>query len=143
MCKMLIPALLGAVVLWTAPANARERLTPEQELAKLIKDRVPGKPVDCIQLTEIRSTTIIDKTAIVYDAGNVLYVNRPAFPESLGSDDVLLTKTWSNQLCRLDMVQLLDRSMNGFMRGMVGLNEFVPYARPPKPAPAPAAPPAQ
>jgi hypothetical protein len=66
-------------------------LTPDQELAKIVKDRVPGKPVNCINLTQIRSTTIIDRTAIVYDMGGTIYVNRPPYPQSLDDDDILIT----------------------------------------------------
>lgn len=131
----------GALAALAAPTvNARERLTPEQELAKIIKDRVPGKPVSCINLTEIRSTTIIDKTAIVYDMGGTIYVNRPPYPQSLDDDDVLITKTWGSQLCNVDIVQLATRGGAGmWWRGSVGLGEFVPYTKP-KVAPAPAAP---
>jgi hypothetical protein len=125
-------ALLGAAV-----ADARERLTPDQELAKIVKDRVPGKPVNCITLNQIRSTTIIDKTAIVYDMGGTIYVNRPPYPQSLDDDDILITKTWGSQLCNVDIVQLAARGGGAGMwwRGSVGLGEFVPYTKP-KPEPA-------
>jgi hypothetical protein len=58
-------------------------------------------------------------------------VNRPQWPDQLDDDSILVTKTWGSQLCRLDMVQLHDRS-GGFFRGTVGLNDFVPYTLPPK-----------
>jgi len=128
-----LTALAAAAAMLQAPAaQAGERLTPDQQLAKMLKDRVPGKPVDCINLTEIRGSTIIDKTAIVYDTGRTLYVNKPAFPQNLSSDDILVSKTWGSQLCRLDIVQLRDRGMPGFMHGSVGLESFVPYTKPPK-----------
>jgi len=126
-----------AAAMAASPAlQAREKLTPEQELAKILKDRIPGKPEDCIQLINVNSTTIIDKTAIIYDTGSVIYVNRPAYPQSLDSDDVLVTKTWGSQLCRLDIVELHARS-GLWWRGSVGLESFVPYTKP-KPAPKPA-----
>jgi len=130
----------GVLAVLTAPAiSARERLTPDQELAKIIKDRVAGKPVTCINLSQIRSTTIIDKTAIVYDMGGTIYVNRPPYPQSLDDDDILVTKTWGSQLCNVDIVQLASRTGGMWWRGSVGLGEFVPYT---KPKPAPVAPPA-
>jgi hypothetical protein len=130
--------LAGTLAILAAPAlQAREKLTPEEQLAKMLKDRVAGKPVGCINLSQVRGTTIIDKTAIVYDMGNVLYVNRPAYPQSLDDDDVMVTRTWSGQLCRLDMVQMHSRAGMGlWWRGTVGLEDFVPYTKP-KPAPAP------
>ena len=134
----------GALAVLAAPAlSAREHLTPDQELAKIVKDRVAGKPVHCIDLSQIRSTTIIDKTAIVYDMGGTIYVNRPAYPESLDDDDILVTKTWGSQLCNVDIVQLASRTGGMWWRGFVGLGDFVPYTKPkPAPAVAPAAPPA-
>jgi len=120
--------MLGAALIAT-PLAAREKLTGEEQLAKILKDRVAGKPVDCISLTESHSTTIVEKTAIVYDAGSTIYVNRPAWPQSLDDDDVMVTKTWGSQLCRLDIVQLHERS-GMFWHGSVGLEQFVPYTKP-------------
>lgn len=137
--RLTLLAASAAAMVAAPPLLARERLTPEQQLAQILKDRVPGKPEDCIQLNNVRSTTIIDKTAIVYDTGSVLYVNRPAYPQSLDDDDVLVTRTWGSQLCRLDIVQLHSRS-GMFWRGTVGLESFVPYTKPKQPKPAPAAP---
>jgi hypothetical protein len=128
-----IVALLALGLLAT-PAAARERLSGEQELAKMLEGRVAGKPVSCVPLNQTRSTTIISKTAIVYDMGSTIYVNRPAFPQSLDSDDVMVTKTSGSQLCRLDLVELRARS-GMFWRGSVGLEDFVPYTKIPKPKP--------
>jgi hypothetical protein len=123
---------LAALGLLAGPAVAREKLTGEQELAKMLEGRVAGKPVDCVSLTMTRSTTIINKTAIVYDTGGTLYVNRPAFPQSLDDDAVMVTKTHGSELCRMDLVELHDRS-GMFWRGSVGLEQFVPYTKVAKP----------
>jgi hypothetical protein len=125
-----------AIVAGAAVAQARPRLTGEQELAEMLKDRVPGKPVDCINMPFIGSSTVIDKTAIVYQSGSTYYVQRPRVgAESLDRDDVLVTRLTSSELCSIDTVQLHDRS-SGFWRGFVALDKFVPYTRPPKVAPA-------
>jgi hypothetical protein len=111
-----------------AALQAKERLTGEQQLAKLLEGREAGEPVSCIPLYRTNNTRIIDKTAIVYDTGRVIYVNRPRYPESLDSDDIMVTKLYSSQLCRLDTVKLHDRS--GFwFNGFVGLEDFVPYRK--------------
>lgn len=103
----------------------------EQQLAKLVADRVAGKPVNCIPLRDIRSTQVLDGIAIVYESrGGRLYVNRPdAGAGSLRRDDILVTKTWGSQLCHLDTVRLLDWGSR-FEHGFVGLSTFVPYERP-------------
>jgi hypothetical protein len=124
-----IAIALAAVALLGSPAMAkREKLTPEQELAKLLEGREAGKPVSCISTFPSRSMRIIDKTAIVYDAGNVIYVNRPKHPDSLDEDDVLVTRQHGSQLCRLDSVSLHERS-GMWYSGFVALEDFVPYRK--------------
>jgi len=133
----LVLALGGAVaiVAGAAVADARPKLTGEQELAEMLGDRVPGKPVDCINLPQVSSSTVIDKTAIVYQEGGTYYVQRPRVgAESLDRDDILVTRLTTSDLCSIDTVQLHDRA-SGFWRGFVGLGKFVPYTRPPKVSP--------
>ena len=127
-----IIASLLAVVALAAPAAAAPRLSPDAELARLLEGRVAGEPRSCISFTGSRSSQIIDGTALVYRDGRTLWVNRPrSGAESLRDDDVLLTRLYGSQLCRVDSVQLLDRT-SGFQRGFVVLGDFVPYRLPPK-----------
>ena len=129
--RHLIPALLAAAAIAASPAaTAREKLAPEDQLAKLLDGRVAGAPQDCISLLSARSSQIIDKTAIVYKSGNTYWVNRPrGGAESLDDNDILVTKTTGSQLCSIDTVQLHDRTSH-FYSGFVSLGEFVPYRRP-------------
>jgi hypothetical protein len=121
-------AIAGSV----CAADAQAKPTPQQELDKLLAGRVAGKPVDCISLMDSNDTQVIDKTAIVYGRGRRIYVNIPNNASSLDKDDILVTKIrGSSQLCKLDTVQLRDRSSH-FYSGFVGLNQFVPYTRPDK-----------
>lgn len=113
-----------------APAEARSRLSPQQQLDKLLEGRVAGKPVSCIDTRINRDSTVIDKTAIVYGSGRTIYVNRPKHPDSLRSDVVLVTELHSTRLCSVDVVKLHERT-GGWYRGFVGLSEFVPYTRVP------------
>lgn len=121
--------LAAAAAVLAGPALAsKPRLTGEEKLAKLLEGRIAGEPVSCINLHAARDTQVIDKTAIVYKAGSTYYVNRPRDARSLDSDDVMVTRTHSTQLCRLDTVRLHDRS--GFwFSGFVGLEDFVPYRK--------------
>jgi len=121
--------LAAGAALLSAPAlQARDKLSGEERLAKILDGREAGKPVDCIPLTASRDMRVIDKTAIVYDSGRVIYVNRPTNAKALDDDDVLVTKPHGSQLCRLDVVKLHDRS--GFWySGFVGLEQFVPYRK--------------
>ena len=120
-------ALIAAGALPAAPpVNARG----EARLAKAIEGRVAGKPVSCINTYDIRSSEIIDGTAIVYHTtGDRLYVNRPASGQQfLHRDDILVTRTSMPELCNVDIVQLLD-SGSHFPTGSVNLDAFVPYTK--------------
>ena len=125
--RLILGAALAAVTV--TPVLAGQRPSPEARLDKLIGDRVPGKPVSCINLRDVQSSTIIDGTAIVYRVGSKLYVNRPqSGARWLDDDDILSTRTIGSQLCRIDAVHLIDRSAR-FQRGFVVLGDFVPYSR--------------
>ncbi|WP_243652679.1 hypothetical protein [Novosphingobium sp. PhB165] len=124
-----------------AAVSARPKLTGEEQLAKALTGREAGKPVTCIPLNQSNDTQVIDKTAIVYRIGGTLYVNRPTNADKLDSDNILVTRLSSSQLCRLDTIQLRDRT-SGMWNGFVGLQDFVPYTRVKQPAPAPAPAPA-
>ncbi|AOH85481.1 hypothetical protein AWL63_17605 [Sphingomonas panacis] len=125
-----IAALAG--VASAVPAQAKERLTGEAQLAKMLDGRVAGKPVDCLSLTQIRSSQIIDDTAIVYTTSDgTMYVNRPSGANFLDDDDILVSEPRGGQACRMDIVRLIDRGSR-MPGGSIGLNDFVPYPRPPK-----------
>ncbi|HEX7752312.1 MAG TPA: hypothetical protein VF440_07895 [Novosphingobium sp.] len=128
MKRTVLGLTIAATLLAGTAVQAREKLTGEEKLAKLLEGRVAGAPVNCINLATARGSQIIDRTAIVYDSGNTIYVNRPRHPQALDSDDILVTRTWGSQLCKLDIVRLRDRTV--FVdRGFVGLEQFVPYRR--------------
>lgn len=113
-------------------ADAKPRLTGEEELAKTLAGREAGKPVDCIYLPSVTSSHIIDKTAIVYESGRTLYVNRPrGGAEQLDDSDIMVLNLHSSQLCSIDIVHLHDQTSR-FMTGFVNLGEFVPYTKPKK-----------
>jgi len=123
---VLAAALTGLVA---APAIAAPRLTPQQELAKVLDGRVAGKPVDCIDPRMNDQTRIIDRTAIVYGSGRTVYLQVPDNASNLHDDDVLVTELrGSGQLCSVDTVKLRSNT-GGFYRGFVGLRPFVPYTR--------------
>lgn len=126
-----IAITLAAASLAAAPAGAaaKEKLTPQERLAKMLEGRVAGEPQRCIPLTAISDSQIIDKTAIVYRQGSTLWVNKPrSGAESLDDDAILVTKPTGGQLCSIDTVHLHDRT--GHMwRGFVALGDFVPWRK--------------
>ena len=125
--RKLITLLAGTLMLGGV-AQARQQ-DPEAQLAQALRDRVAGEPVHCIDLHRIRSSRIIDGTAILYDAGSVIYVNRPANgAQELTQWDTMVTRTSTSQLCNVDTVTMIDRGSQSFT-GVVFLGDFVPYRR--------------
>ena len=130
------PLIMGALAaalgcgLAAAPATAGEKLTGEQQLAKILAGRVPGKPVSCISFSDHQDMQVIDKTAIVFGFGQTLYVNRPQNPADLDSGKILVTKSSSSDLCNVDIVRLRDRT-DMMLEGFITLGDFVPYTKAP------------
>ncbi len=128
------PLLLASLLFASAPALAASssNLRAEASLAKALDGRIAGKPVDCIQLHDIDSTEVFDNTAILYrTVGGKLYLNRPRSGlSSLNDNDILVTKSWTPELCSIDTVNLVDRTSR-FPTGFVFLGEFVPYSKAP------------
>jgi hypothetical protein len=101
----------------------------ESELVRTLEGRVAGEPVDCINLQRVNSSRIINRTAIVYDAGGTLYVNRPrSGADSLKNWDVMVTRPFGSRLCRVDTVQMYSPGSR-MLSGVVFLGDFVPYER--------------
>ena len=124
-----IAAVLAAAALLTGPTlDAKPRLSPQQQLDKLLDGRVAGKPVHCISQYDTREMQVLDKTAIVYGWGNTIWVNTPRNAADLDDDDILVTRLTGSQFCNLDIVNTVDRS-GGFTNGFINLGDFVPYRR--------------
>jgi hypothetical protein len=131
MKKTLLALAAVATAAAFVPAQARspDPEKGERKLAQALEGRVAGEPVGCIDLHRIRSSRIIDRTAIVYDAGGTLYVNRPrSGASSLRDWDVMVSKPFGSRLCRVDTIQMYSPGSN-MLSGVVFLGDFVPYRR--------------
>jgi len=126
--RKLLPLLVGSLALVAGSAQAKPE-DHEAELARAVAGRVAGQPVDCIDMHRVRSSHIIPGTAIVYDAGGIVYVNRPrGGAESMDQWDIMVNRLYSSELCSVDTVQLIDQGSHMYS-GTVFLGEFVPYRR--------------
>ena len=121
-------AALAGMALTAGPSVARERLSGEEKLAKLLEGRVAGEPRSCINTRIHTNSQVIDETAIVYGRGRTIWVNVPANARDLDDHDALLTKQFGSSLCRQDVITTFDAS-GGFYTGNVFLSDFVPYTR--------------
>ena len=125
--RKLLTLIAGSLLIGgAAQAKPADR---EAELARALQGRVAGEPVDCIDLHRVRNSRIINDTAIVYDAGSVIYVQRPtAGADSLSDWDTMVNYPFGGRLCSIDTVRMVDPH-SGMLRGIVFLDEFVPYRR--------------
>lgn len=98
----------------------------EARLAEMLAGRTAGEAQSCISAFADNRLTVIDETAVVYDAGDTIYVARPDNPRSLDTQDVLVIERTGGQLCKQDFVRTVDRTL-GFTTGVVFLGDFVPY----------------
>ena len=113
----------------TALAESPNVSEGESKLAEMLAGYVvAGEPQSCIPARVSRRLEVIDETALVYDAGNTLYVARPKDPESLDESDILVIDRFGTQLCASDVIRTVDR-YSGFMTGVVFLSDFVPYRK--------------
>ena len=126
--RKLLPLIAGSLLLGGA-AMAATPVDREAELAEALDGRVAGDPVDCIDTHRIRTTRIINDTAIIYDAGLTMYVNRPrAGADSLNRWDTMVTRLHQPRLCSIDTIEMIDPNSR-ILSGIVFLGEFVPYRR--------------
>lgn len=122
-------SLIAASMLAGTGAIAADPVDREAELDRALRGRVAGEPVNCIDLRRIQSSRIISDTAILYDAGGVIYVNRPrSGADQLDRRDTMVTRTMLTRLCDIDTVTMIE-PVSGMMSGIVFLGEFVPYRR--------------
>lgn len=119
----------SAVLTVTSPASAETSEEGEAELGELLQGRIATGEVDCLSRMERRNMRIIENTAIVFEAGDTIYVNRPEGARFLGWNDIPVFKIWGGDLCRNDHVVLADRS-SGIPGPNLQLNAFKAYSRP-------------
>ncbi|WP_241233560.1 hypothetical protein [Altericroceibacterium xinjiangense] len=121
-------ALGGASAGHAMAGSSSSQARGEARLAKMLEGRVPGQPQSCIPAMVSRNLQVLDRTALVYDAGSTVWVARPSDPRSLDDSDILVIDRFSSSLCKQDVIRTVDR-YTGFMSGVVFLGDFVPYKK--------------
>lgn len=128
------PIAAAALLAFTAPhaAYAEDDAKParnaagEAELSEMLEGRIAGEPERCLSDNQRRNIQIIDRTAFVFRDRDVIYVNRPNGARFLDDFDVPVFRLHGSQLCRLDQVELRDRSLS-FGGPLVAMSDFIPY----------------
>ncbi len=123
--------ILAAAMLALAGAaahSADKNEKSEARLAAMLEGRTPGEPVSCVPAFRSDKLEVIEGVALVFDAGDVLYVARPTQPNTLRRDDIIVIDRFGGQLCHNDVVRTVDRN-GGYFTGVVFLEKFVPYRK--------------
>ena len=130
--KKLVLIAAGAALAVTGSAVAAKSMKErgEARLEKMLEGRVAGEPSNCI--TTMRGSNnlqVIDGVALVYNAGNTIWVARPRDPRMLDDNDALIMDRFSpSRLCAIEPMKTIDRT-GGFFTGIVMLEDFVPYTK--------------
>lgn len=118
-------ALIVIAALLASPALAR---SAPQTLVPA------GEPVNCVQLNQVRSTTVRDDKNIDFEMRNG-QVFRNTLPHScpgLGFQRTFGYRNVTNQLCSVDTITVVQTGGGPTRGATCGLGQFVPM----KPAPA-------
>ena len=101
----------------------------EARLAHMLEGRTAGQPVSCINTARSSDMQVIDGVAVVYDAGQTIYVARPTDPRMLGRNDALVIDRFSpGRLCVQESMKTIDQ-YDHHTTGVVFLKDFVPYTK--------------
>ena len=119
---------LAGVAAHSADKVDKRTAKNEAKLEKMLEGRTAGTPVSCISQMQSNHLQVIEGVALVYDAGDTIYVARPTDPSTLRRDDVIVINRFGGQFCNTDVIRTVDRS-GGFFTGVVFLKEFVPYRK--------------
>ncbi len=127
---MRLLVLTASLLLLGLPAASVARhdyANDEARLSKALSGLSPGKPQSCINLSDAQETEAIGKALIFRSGRKLLY--RSDTSGGCGyqwPSDIFITQTFSNQLCRGDIVKRADLS-SGFESGFCITGDFVPY----------------
>jgi hypothetical protein len=107
-------------------ATAATQMALDKELAGL----VPGKPMSCISQFGSLQVKGYGSTIVYRASDNLKYRSDTAGGcGRVGNGDVLVTRSYSGQLCAGDIAQTID-PVARFPTGSCSFAQFVPYRKP-------------
>lgn len=111
-------------------AEARQAAKDQAELSKQLAGLVPGKPQECIQQRSYNDSSRVGDTILYNFSRNDIYrtdTNGGCF--GLRRGDAIITKSYTGQLCRGDIVQTVDL-VSRIPSGSCTFGPFVRYRKP-------------
>ena len=118
-------------LLATACATTRDeqKASVDAKLETALAGKVAGKAQTCLSLIDARDSQTFDNGTILYRAGrNITYRNDMNGCSQLSWNSYPVFDIRGSQICRGDIVQIVDRSGTG-VRGACSVGEFIPYRK--------------
>lgn len=123
-------ALAGCAATPAQQARAEaEQARTDARLAKALTGYEQGRPQSCISPIGNRDLRIFGDKLLYRDTGNRMFLNQTnggCF--GLKRGDIVVTRSFSGQLCSGDIVTTVDRTSR-FPSGSCSFGDFVPYKR--------------
>lgn len=126
---LLLPLLLSAAACAASAEDQPRTLKAQQELDRYLVGKTAGSPQSCLPTyRRDNMITVDDRTILFRDGANRVYRNDPpgGCPGLDRPGISMVTRTPTGQLCRGDIVQLVDLT-TGFSSGSCSFGDFVPY----------------
>jgi hypothetical protein len=122
--------MMLTLLLATLAVAAQKAPPPTPKLDKLLAGRVAERPRSCISLRPSLRSRIVDNAIVYEESQRLWYVNRPDGGRctSLRPNRTIVTRTSTSQLCRGDIVRVIDPP-GPIEYGACGLDDFVPYRK--------------
>jgi hypothetical protein len=120
-------ALACAVVLIGATHDS-----DQAALAKQLAGRVPGQPVNCIDLHNTEGPTVINKRTLLYRSFGTIYRNElPSECRSMTDYSTIIVDVYGGQLCEHDHFRTREPG-DVVPSAFCFLGKFTPYTLPKK-----------
>lgn len=126
--RRLLPFTLALIATGCATTGTTPERRDSAALTKALAGRVAGKPVDCLSTIDTRESSTYDNTIVYRASGRVIYRQDLNDCPSLTWSSIPVFEIRGAQLCRGEIVRIVDRSGTG-QRGSCTVGQFVPYTR--------------
>ena len=108
---------------------AQDEARNEAQIDKALAGLTPGKAQDCIDPRLAQSTETYGNTILYKNGRNLIYRNDTSGGcFGLSRDDIIVTKSYTGQLCHGDIVRTVDRGSH-MQSGSCTFGSFVPYRK--------------
>lgn len=125
---MKMRTLMASAVLLCSCAAGQTASTPPEDpkVTKALAGKVAGEPRDCISVSDTRSSSTYRGTILYRTNAKLTYRNDVNNCAALDDDKIIVTRIYTGQICRGEIISLIDRSSN-FPSGACTYGKFVPY----------------